>query len=117
MLLPPDILLCRHSWHPEFLRLDRLKNRKNFLRYLCLHLDYLTRPGHCRRSDRFLFPHLAVPAQVCCLAIPHLGCRHLAHARGHHKLAFTIHLRSVSRLTSNPSWAKCSAASVGPKSA
>ena len=30
-------------------------------------------------------------------------------ARGHHKLACTIHLRSVSRLTSNPSWAKCSA--------
>jgi len=28
-----------------------------------------------------------------------------------------IHFRSVSRLTGNPSFAKCSAASVGPKSA
>jgi hypothetical protein len=38
-------------------------------------------------------------------------------ARGRHKLVFTIHLRSLSRLTGRPSWAKCSAASVGPKSA
>src|SRR5574340_1067216 len=37
--------------------------------------------------------------------------------RGRQKLALVIHFRSVSRLTSSPSWAKCSAASVGPKSA
>jgi hypothetical protein len=38
-------------------------------------------------------------------------------ARGPHKLAFTIHLRSVSRLTGSPSWPKRSAARVGPTSA
>ena len=37
--------------------------------------------------------------------------------RGCQKAAWVIHFRSVSRLTWKPSWAKCSAASVGPKSA
>jgi hypothetical protein len=31
--------------------------------------------------------------------------------------ALVIHFRSVSRLTTKPCWARCSAASVGPKSA
>ena len=36
--------------------------------------------------------------------------------RGRHKAALVIHFRSVSRFTDKPSWARCSAASVGPKS-
>src|SRR5207302_1112727 len=49
-------------------------------------------------------------------------CRHTCPVftrceRGRHKAALVIHFRSVSRLTRNPSLARCSAASVGPKSA